>query len=88
MVCCKFQQYLGTSAMMLIEGSSETGLFRHLSNHVFGVRNFENTKSMRVTFLSKCLNLNSISKLLKKIDKKFFVSEIIACELLPLNCLY
>ena len=26
--------------------------------------------------------------MLKKIDKKFFVSEIIASELVPLTCLY
>ena len=55
MVWCKFQQCLGTSAMLLVEGSSETGLFRHLSNHVFGVNNFQNTKAMRVIFFSKCL---------------------------------
>ena len=41
--------------MLLLEGSSETGLFRHLSDYVFGVRNFENTKSMRVIFFFKYL---------------------------------
>ena len=55
MVWCKFQQCLGTSAMLLVEGSSETGLFRHLSNLVFGVDNFENTKTKGVIFFSKCL---------------------------------
>ena len=55
MVWCKFQQCLGTSAMLLVEGSSETGSFRHLSNLVFGVDNFENTKTKGVIFFSKCL---------------------------------
>ena len=39
--------------MLLVEGSYEMGLFRHLSNHVLGVRNFGNTKSMRVIFFFK-----------------------------------
>ena len=44
--------------MLLVVGSSETGLLRHLSNRVFGVSNFENTKSMRVTFFMNIQNLN------------------------------
>ena len=55
MVWCKFQQCLGTSAMLLVEVCSEMGLFRHLSNHVSRVDNFQNTKAMRVIFFSKCL---------------------------------
>ena len=53
----RFKQCLGTSAILLVEGSFETRLFRHLSNFVFGVRKFRNTKAMRVTFFSKCLKL-------------------------------
>ena len=34
--------------MLLVGESSKTGLFRHLSNHVFGVCNFRNTKSPTV----------------------------------------
>ena len=30
-----FQQCFGPFTMLLVEGSSETELFRHLSNHVF-----------------------------------------------------
>ena len=41
--------------MLLVEGSTQTEHFRHLSDYVFGVRNFENTKSMRVIFFSKFL---------------------------------
>ena len=47
---CRFQQSLGTFTMLLVEGSSETALFRHLSNHVFGVCNVGNTKAARVIF--------------------------------------
>ena len=45
---------LGTFTLLLVKGFSETGLFRHLSEYVFRVRNFEITKSMRASFLSKC----------------------------------
>ena len=53
MLWCRFQEFLGTFTMLLVEGSSETGLFRHWSDYVFGVRNFENTKSTRVIFFPK-----------------------------------
>ena len=32
----RFQQRFGPFIMLLVKGSSETGLFRHLFNHVFG----------------------------------------------------
>ena len=44
--------------MFLFKVSSETGLFRHLPNHVFGVRDFGNTKSMRGSFFSECSKFN------------------------------
>ena len=50
-----FQQSLSTFTMLLVAGYSEIGYFRHLSDYVFGVRNFENTKSMRVIFFFKYL---------------------------------
>ena len=31
----RFRECFGTFTMLLIEGSSKRGLFRHLSNHVF-----------------------------------------------------
>ena len=71
-----------------IEGSSETGLFRHLSDYIFGVRNFENAKSMRVIFFSKPRIFNLDFKNAAKTEKKFNLSEIIASELVSLNCLY
>ena len=50
-----FQQSLSTFTMLLVAGYSEIGYFRHLSDYVFGVRNFENTKSMKVIFFFKYL---------------------------------
>ena len=48
---------LGTFPMFLLEASSKTGIFRQLSGYVFGVRNFQNTKSLSVRFLIKnCKN--------------------------------
>ena len=54
----RFQQSLGTFTILLIEASFEMGLFRHLSGYVFGVCDFEKTKSMRLIFVSKCLKFN------------------------------
>ena len=49
----KFKQSSFPFTVLVLKGSSETGLFRHPSNHLFRVRNFENTKSMRVIFFSE-----------------------------------
>ena len=54
---CRFEQCLGTFTILLVEGSSEMGFFRHLYNHVFGVHNFRNTKSMRIIFFFKMLKI-------------------------------
>ena len=71
--------------MLLAQGSSERRLFRTLSNHVFGVRNFGNTKYMSVIFFFQNIqNLIYISKMETKIQKNLFVSEIIASELVSL----
>ena len=51
---CRFQQCLGTFTILLFQASSETGPFRHLDIHVFTLRNFGNTKAVRVIFFSKC----------------------------------
>ena len=83
-----FQQSLGTFTMLLAAGFSEIGYFRNLSDYVFGIRNFGNTKSMRVIFVSKCSKFNTDLKNFKESEKKFFVSEIITSELISLNCLY
>ena len=67
--------------MLVVEGSSETELFKHLSHHVFGVRNFGNTKSMRIIFFSKYLKYIVDFKNLAKKSEKKFLSEIIGSKL-------
>ena len=62
--------------MLLLERSSETGLSRNISNNVFGVRILEIKNLGTSSFLSKY-----ISKMEKKNQKIFFVSEIIASKL-------
>ena len=61
-----FQQCLGTFTMLLVEQLSETGLFRNLSNHVFGVRKSGNTKALRVIFFSKYSKFNIDFKIAQK----------------------
>ena len=72
MLWCRFQQWLLRSAILLFKGSSETGVFRHLRNHVFGVDNFQNTKAMRVIFFSKCLKFKLDFKNAAKSSEKVF----------------
>ena len=75
--------------MSIVEESSEIALFRHLPNHVFAVRKFGNTKSMRIiVFFQNFQELIQIEKMQKKIEEKFFVSETIASELVSLICPY
>ena len=53
----RFQQCLRLFTKLLFDGSSETGLFRHLSNHVFGVRNFGIAKPMTVILSFKMFKI-------------------------------
>ena len=86
---CRFEPCLGTFTMLIFDGSTEIGLFRHLSNYVFRVRNFGNTEGVRVIFVSKMLKIKfKFQKFSKKWRKKIFFSKTIAFELLSLNCLY
>ena len=55
-VSCRLQQCYGPFTKLLLDASSETRLFRHLSNHVFGVRNFRSRKSMRTSFVRNIWN--------------------------------
>ena len=48
---------VGTFTMLLVEASSETELFKHLSDYVLAVRNLENTKSMIAIFLFKMFKI-------------------------------
>ena len=45
-----FEQCLGSFTMLLVEGCSETVLFRHFFTTFFGVPNFGNTLAVTVTF--------------------------------------
>ena len=78
---CRFEQCLDTFTMLVVQGSSETELFRHLSNHAFGVRNFGDTKALRVTFFSKRSKLRLDFKNSAKNKENFLICEIIASVL-------
>ena len=54
----RFQNLFGMFTMLLVEGSSQTGLLRHLSDNFFAVRNFGNTKSIRVIFFLKLFKIS------------------------------
>ena len=49
----RFEISSGTFTILLVKRSSKTRFFRHLSNHVLRVRNFGNTKPVRVIFFLK-----------------------------------
>ena len=72
---CRSQQCLARFTMLLVERSSETELFRHLSNHVFGVCKLVNTKAVREIFFLKYSK--DLHKMQQKFEKEFFVSKII-----------
>ena len=76
---------MGPFTIVLLEASPEKELFRDLSDYVFGVRDFENAKSLSVIFSFKNLDFENVKK---KTEKKFFAAKIIACKLVSLNCLY
>ena len=63
---------LRTVTMLLLEGSSETGVFRDFSDHVFGGRNLGNPKSMRVIFFFVILKSYSWFQCSTKLRKNFF----------------
>ena len=69
---CRFEKCLRVFTMLLVDGSSETWLFRHLPNHVFGVRHFGNTKSMSVIFCFKIVKFKLDFKIEQKTWEKGF----------------
>ena len=75
--------------MLPVKGSLETGLIGHISSHVFRSAEFWKEISYEGhPFFENVGNLMKISKMQEKIDKKLFVFEIIALELVALNSLY
>ena len=84
----RFQQCFGPFTMLFVGGSSESGLFRHLSNRFFGVRRFKNTSAVRVIFFLKLFKIESkFWRGKKKIWNFFLVSEINSSENVLVNCL-
>ena len=55
----RFQKCLESFLMLLFEGSSELGVFRHLNDYLFGFPHFGNTKSMRVIFFCKIIKISA-----------------------------
>ena len=85
----RLQQCLNPFVMLSVQGSSETLLFGHLSNDVFRSPEFRKYISYKgYPFLKYLENLTYILKMPKKFQKKFFVFQIIASDLVALNSLY
>ena len=85
----RFQMCLDPVPMFLVEGTSKTVFYRHLSNRFFPRRQFGKHIGYEDHLLFENVqNLMSISKMQRKIEKKYFVSEIIISDLVALNCLY
>ena len=68
--------------MLVVQGSSETGLFRHLSNHVFG-----KSEVKKYIVYEGHLFFHNLKNAKKKSHKLFFVCEIIATENVAISCL-
>ena len=71
--------------MLLFEGYCEAGLFRHLSNPVFRNLQFREYISYECDLLFQ--NIQNLMQIWKKLEK-MLVFEIIASQLVALNCLY
>ena len=83
------QQCLNPFTMLRVKGSFETGLFGHITSHVFRSAFFRKEISYEGhLFFENVPNLMQISKMQEENDKKVFVLEIMASELVALNCLY
>ena len=55
----RWEQCLNPFTMFPVKGYFKTGLSGHISNHVFGLRNFGNKSAMRVIFFFENVqNLN------------------------------
>ena len=69
----RFQQCFGVFMMLLVDGSSETGLFRHLSNHVFRIPLVQKSIGYQGHLFSQNVqNWIEISKMRQKIGKSFW----------------
>ena len=83
------QQCFKPFAMLYIEESPKTRLFGNLSNNFFRRPEFRKYISYEGhRFFDNVQNLIDFKNEKKKIQEFFFVFEIIASELVALNCLY
>ena len=72
---CRYQEHLRPFNIFLLEGSSETELFRHLSNHLFCSPYFRKYISYEGHLLFQHIkNLIWVSRMEKKIQNNFCVS--------------
>ena len=69
---CRFEPCLGTFIMLIVDVSSDMGLFTHLSNYVFRVRVFGNAKAVRVIFFFKMFNIEFRFQKFSKKWRKIF----------------
>ena len=75
MLSFRFQQCVGSFTMLLIEGSSEMGLFRHLSNQVLPSPYFRIYISYEGHLFFKIYKiLNRFQKCSKKFTKSFWIA--------------
>ena len=85
----RLQQCLLEFTMLLMEGSLQMGFFRHSSNHGFWSPELRKCIAYEGhLFFENVQNLNYISGMQRKIEKKSLLSEIIVYELVTLNYLY
>ena len=85
----RLEHSLNSFTMLPVKGSFETGLIGHISSHVFRSAEFPKEISYEAyLFFENVLNFMHISKISEKIEKNFCIFEIIASELVALNCLY
>ena len=68
----RLQQCLGIFNMLLVERWSEKRHFRHLSDYIFGVCNFGNTKSMRAISVPESLKFKLDFKNVAETWENFF----------------
>ena len=81
----RFLRCFGLFIMLLVQGSSEAGLYLIT---FFGARKFKNRSAIRLIFFLKLFKNESILVKCKKNLSKPFFSKIIPSEDVAKNCLY
>ena len=84
----RLKQCFGPFTMLPVEGSSETELFRHSSNHVFRSLYFCKYINYEGHRFLKMFKIACKFKNLQEYSEKLFASGINASDLEALNCLY